>query len=174
MNPNSGHATDNLRKRFSKPLAEKSAPTIARLPSTGFLAIPSLSRPSRSAGDARDIYWDAGSDCGRRGAVRLRQNPWRRYADPVAGYRRCRSVFIPPNTLHHLTGTVGRIGFLYVDALSHDLYLLWPRRESNAQRLISRLKRNCRRNGSCLCAEVFSPSQCDQPSDVRLPTTGFA
>ena len=39
---------------------------------------------------------------------------------PQAGYRRCRSVFIPPNTLHHLADTRGRMAFLYVDARSHD------------------------------------------------------
>jgi AraC-like DNA-binding protein len=39
---------------------------------------------------------------------------------PGAGYRRCRSVFIPPNTLHHLADTRGRMAFLYVDARSHD------------------------------------------------------
>lgn len=41
-------------------------------------------------------------------------------ADPLAGYRRCRSALIPPNTLHHLTDTVGLMGFLYVDAYSRD------------------------------------------------------
>jgi AraC-like DNA-binding protein len=37
------------------------------------------------------------------------------------GNRRCRTVLIPPNTLHHLVGTVGRFAFLYVDARSRDL-----------------------------------------------------
>lgn len=41
-------------------------------------------------------------------------------ADPLAGYRRCRSALIPPNTLHHVTDTVGLMGFLYVDACSRD------------------------------------------------------
>jgi AraC-like DNA-binding protein len=40
--------------------------------------------------------------------------------DPLAGYRRCRSALIPPNTLHHVTDTVGLMGFLYVDACSRD------------------------------------------------------
>lgn len=42
-------------------------------------------------------------------------------ANTSAGYRRCRTVIIPPNTLHHLVGTVGRFAFLYVDARSRDL-----------------------------------------------------
>ncbi len=46
-------------------------------------------------------------------------------ADPSAGYRRCRSVLILPNTLHHLADTAGRLAFLYVDARSRDLDLLW-------------------------------------------------
>jgi len=41
--------------------------------------------------------------------------------DPLAGYRQCRSVLIPPNTLHHLAGMAGRMAFLYVDARSRDL-----------------------------------------------------
>jgi len=45
-------------------------------------------------------------------------------ANPSAGYRRCRSALIPPNTLHHLTDTTGYMGFLYVDACSRDLELL--------------------------------------------------
>jgi AraC-like DNA-binding protein len=46
-------------------------------------------------------------------------------SDASFGYRSCRSVFIPPNTLHHLMGTSGRMGFLYVDARSRDRQLLW-------------------------------------------------
>jgi AraC-like DNA-binding protein len=38
-----------------------------------------------------------------------------------AGYRSCRSVLIPPNTLHHLANTAGAMAFLYVDARSRDL-----------------------------------------------------
>lgn len=45
--------------------------------------------------------------------------------DPSAGHRRCRSVVIWPNTLHHLTDTKGRCAFLYVDARSRDLESLW-------------------------------------------------
>lgn len=45
--------------------------------------------------------------------------------DPSAGHRRCRSVVIRPNTLHHLTDTTGRCAFLYVDARSRDLSVLW-------------------------------------------------
>jgi AraC-like DNA-binding protein len=44
--------------------------------------------------------------------------------DPSAGYRNCRSVLIPPNTLHHLAGMTGRMAFLYVDAKSRDLAVL--------------------------------------------------
>ncbi len=36
-------------------------------------------------------------------------------------YRTCRSVIIPPNTLHHFADTQGLMGFIYVDALSRDL-----------------------------------------------------
>lgn len=46
-------------------------------------------------------------------------------ADPQAGYRPCRSVLIPPDTLHHLAGTVGIMAFLYVDPCSLDLPRLW-------------------------------------------------
>lgn len=42
-------------------------------------------------------------------------------ANASTGYRRCRTALIPPNTLHHLVGTVGRFAFLYVDARSRDL-----------------------------------------------------
>ena len=41
--------------------------------------------------------------------------------DASAGHRRCRTVLIPPNTLHHFVGTAGRFAFLYVDARSRDL-----------------------------------------------------
>lgn len=44
--------------------------------------------------------------------------------DAAAGYRRCRSVLIPPNTLHHLAGMRGTMAFLYVDACSLDLQRL--------------------------------------------------
>lgn len=46
-------------------------------------------------------------------------------AEPPAAssgrYRMCRSVIIPPNTLHHFADTRGLMGFIYVDALSRDL-----------------------------------------------------
>lgn len=46
-------------------------------------------------------------------------------AEPPAAssgrYRMCRSVIIPPNTLHHFADTGGLMGFIYVDALSRDL-----------------------------------------------------
>jgi AraC-like DNA-binding protein len=41
-------------------------------------------------------------------------------ADPGAEYRPCRSIVIPPNTLHHLSVARGRLAFLYVDAMSRD------------------------------------------------------
>ena len=41
-------------------------------------------------------------------------------ADPRAGYRPCRSAYIPPNTLHHLVSEGGWMAFLYVDANSVD------------------------------------------------------
>jgi AraC-like DNA-binding protein len=43
---------------------------------------------------------------------------------PARGYRRCRSVLIPPNTLHHLARTRGNMAFLYFDAHSPDLQRL--------------------------------------------------
>lgn len=49
-----------------------------------------------------------------------------------SGYRLCRSVIIPPNTLHHFADTRGLMGFIYVDALSRDLLHL---RETAAARL---------------------------------------
>jgi AraC-like DNA-binding protein len=42
----------------------------------------------------------------------------------AAGYVRCRSAVIPPNTLHHLTGTDGLMAFFYVDPRSLDLDVL--------------------------------------------------
>ncbi len=36
-------------------------------------------------------------------------------------YRRCRSVVIPPGTLHHFADTRGRMVFLYLDPFSKDL-----------------------------------------------------
>lgn len=46
-------------------------------------------------------------------------------AEPPAAssgrYRMCRSVIIPPNTLHHFADTRGLMAFIYVDALSRDL-----------------------------------------------------
>jgi AraC-like DNA-binding protein len=48
-------------------------------------------------------------------------------ADPRPGYRPCRSIVIPPNTLHHLSATGGRLAFLYVDAMSSDYELLRER-----------------------------------------------
>lgn len=44
--------------------------------------------------------------------------------DPSAGHRRCRSVLIPPNTLHHLVDTADPLAFLYVDPCSRDLGVL--------------------------------------------------
>ncbi len=44
---------------------------------------------------------------------------------PAAGYRQCRSVLIPPDTLHHFSGTTGCMAFLYVDPCSLDLARLW-------------------------------------------------
>jgi AraC-like DNA-binding protein len=43
--------------------------------------------------------------------------------DPVGGGREfdeCRTALIKPNTLHHLTGTQGRMGFVYLDACSRE------------------------------------------------------
>lgn len=51
---------------------------------------------------------------------------------PSGKYRMCRSVIIPPNTLHHFADTRGLMGFIYVDALSRDLRQLG---ESAAERL---------------------------------------
>jgi AraC-like DNA-binding protein len=45
-------------------------------------------------------------------------------ADPAAGYRSCRTVLIPPNTLHHLADTNDSMAFLYVDARSRDFEYL--------------------------------------------------
>ena len=39
---------------------------------------------------------------------------------PGLGYRTCRSVLIPPDTMHHLRAS-GRMAFLYVDPCSRDL-----------------------------------------------------
>jgi AraC-like DNA-binding protein len=47
--------------------------------------------------------------------------------DPMAvsaGSRMCRTALIRPNTLHRLTGTHGRMAFLYVDARGRDLECL--------------------------------------------------
>ena len=41
--------------------------------------------------------------------------------DVRAGYRSCRTVIVPPNTLHHLAEITGPMAFLYVDARSDDL-----------------------------------------------------
>ena len=41
--------------------------------------------------------------------------------DPASAWRACRSVLIPPDTLHHLKCGDGRMAFLYVDPLSRDL-----------------------------------------------------
>jgi len=40
---------------------------------------------------------------------------------PERGARRVRTALIPPNTLHKLTSTRGRMAFMYVDAASRDL-----------------------------------------------------
>lgn len=45
-------------------------------------------------------------------------------ANPDGAWRSARSVLIPPNTLHHLRMTGGRMAFLYVDPLSRDLVAL--------------------------------------------------
>lgn len=42
-------------------------------------------------------------------------------ANPEQGYVHCRSAVIPPNTLHHLVASSGRMAFLYLDARSRDL-----------------------------------------------------
>jgi AraC-like DNA-binding protein len=42
-------------------------------------------------------------------------------AEPAKGYRRCRSVLIPPNTLHHLASTRGNMAFLYLDPHGPEL-----------------------------------------------------
>src|SRR5205814_5229992 len=49
---------------------------------------------------------------GLDGAFAVARDP----ARPAAGYRRCRSVLIPPNRLHHFSATTGLMAFLYVDA----------------------------------------------------------
>lgn len=42
-------------------------------------------------------------------------------ANAQAGYVNCRSLVVPPNTLHHFADTSGAMAFLYVDACSRDL-----------------------------------------------------
>jgi AraC-like DNA-binding protein len=41
--------------------------------------------------------------------------------DAPGGWRTTRSLLIPPDALHHLRSTEGRMAFLYVDPLSRDL-----------------------------------------------------
>ncbi len=47
--------------------------------------------------------------------------------DPATAYRSARSVLILPNSLHHLRVERGRMAFLYVDPLGHDLKALLAR-----------------------------------------------
>ena len=41
--------------------------------------------------------------------------------DPAGAWRTTHTLLIPPNALHHLRSTAGRMAFLYVDPLSRDL-----------------------------------------------------
>jgi AraC-like DNA-binding protein len=58
---------------------------------------------------------------------------------PAKGYRRCRSVLIPPNTLHHLTRTRGNMAFLYFDAHGPELQRLAGRARAS-RRLVRCLR----------------------------------
>jgi AraC-like DNA-binding protein len=58
---------------------------------------------------------------------------------PTKGYRRCRSVLIPPNTLHHLARTRGNMAFLYFDAHGPELQRLAGRARAS-RGLIRRLR----------------------------------
>src|SRR2546423_3069990 len=54
--------------------------------------------------------------------------------DGVTNYRSARSVLILPNSLHHLRIARGRMAFLYVDPLGHDLKALVARMTSATPR----------------------------------------
>jgi AraC-like DNA-binding protein len=55
-------------------------------------------------------------------------------ADRTTDYRAARSVLILPNSLHHLRIERGRMAFLYVDPLGHDLKALIPRMTNPTKR----------------------------------------
>jgi AraC-like DNA-binding protein len=55
-------------------------------------------------------------------------------ADRTTDYRAARSVLILPNSLHHLRIERGRMAFLYVDPLGHDLKVLIARMTNPTKR----------------------------------------